>query len=212
MKRIIAAVAAVTMLCSFMTACTKDTENDVQSSEVSSQEVSSAASETVSVKSEPVKTEPESKLVEINMDNWTDYFEEELVETIDVDSDERGVITTAIARYNLKVRDEYVSKLDLNNTEAEIRSQVIGIRETSFIYNQDGAAVVGDVYEEQGEEISESTVAEFVPKTDDTQLLELTFVNEQGYIYGENGAITDSFFAHYADPQIFDIEGTIALF
>ena len=61
----------------------------------------------------PIETEPQYETVEITMDNWADYFEFVFIEDWEING--FGESEGYSCEYRLKLRDEYASKINLQN-------------------------------------------------------------------------------------------------
>ena len=164
----------------------------------------------------------EAKLTEIDADNWTCYFEAEVIEGEGLRRKADGQDTFVTVSYFLRLKDEFKDKLAYRGEEpliftAVLRADKVLSYFTETPYRPDvpdlaGIYLIrpGDIYELQGSEEISCDYIGFQPLEDGGIYLYLTGIRGDVLYTGEGGE-ERSVYTHYANIQVEEISGTLFL-
>ena len=155
----------------------------------------------------------EAKIIEIDINNWTDFFETELGVFRSYYNGNEKEFT--VETYGLKLKEKYMSKLAyrgfVNDFSATIKAKKI---KSYFTVEKDATAVFdlipGDIYSD-GPEVSENcNVMMFEIMEDGAVYMHLISDHEDVMHISENRE-EKNIYTHYCDLNIEDIHGTLYL-
>ncbi len=164
----------------------------------------------------------EAVVIEVSKDNWTEYFDENVIEGRKIHRrfNETDTVTT---EYFLKLRDEYKNRMSYRGGDGislftavikadKVRSYFSETEYLPGVKDVEGVYVVHDegIYEYEKPETIECDFTGFQCLEDGGLYLYLTGSSEDTiYIYED--VSEKKLYVHYQDPELIDIHGTLFL-
>ncbi len=148
----------------------------------------------------PVETEPQYETVEITMDNWMEYFEFVFIEDWQINGFGESEGYSYV--YQLKLRDDYASKINLQNIAITVEVAFKDVLSDATFDFEKMEYTVGDAMSQVGEK---STVWEITSLSKEMICISTAL---EGFVDVQSDR---TYFYQVLEPTISRIQGTIEL-